>query len=258
MNSKNDLGEKNSAKETSGSLMTEAHKFSFHSDGKMRQKIYQTRMFTLVELLVVIAIIAILASLLLPALNQAKFQARSIDCKSRLRQLSQLNMMYASDFNGYIVPIGNDGTDPKVYPEILVRTGYLREWKGYPNYSPFSYDKIFQCPEVTHNPAVQGSKWSYAMNPWVSAWLDSTGLPTKPTGSSVRSTYWRIDQIPNLVLFGDGGAVQALSNSATYDLTQFRHQGTHNSSFLDGSAQSFKLFEKNDWWNKYVVNPKLK
>jgi prepilin-type N-terminal cleavage/methylation domain-containing protein len=228
------------------------------SNGKMRQAPYRIRMFTLIELLVVIAIIAILASLLLPALNQAKFQARNVDCKTRLRQLSQMNMMYSTDFNGYILPLGNDGADSKTYPIILTRTGYLREWNGYPNLTALKYEKIFQCPEEIHNPAVKGTWGMYSMNLWVTVWTQSDGLTTPPTGSAVRSRYWRIEQIPNLVLFGDGGSSRALTNSATYDLTQFRHHATHNSSFIDGSAQSFKLFEKNDWWNKYVKNPLLK
>jgi prepilin-type processing-associated H-X9-DG protein/prepilin-type N-terminal cleavage/methylation domain-containing protein len=75
------------------------------------------RAFTLIELLVVVAIIALLLSILTPALNKVKEAGRKVVCNSNVKQLGMAYTMYAQLYNGRFVPVEGDD-------EVLATGGY--------------------------------------------------------------------------------------------------------------------------------------
>lgn len=208
----------------------------------MKMSICRKPFFTLIELLIVIAIIAILASILLPALGKVKEKSKAASCTNNLRQLGLGVMIYADDHSGWA-------------PANDIKYGYQNIWNSMMVADKYAAPSALGCPSTT--------ELRYNSS-HLTAKLDSLTWQYTTYGMNrhyfyINSTYGVNDAVAfvrtvnnsSKVLLGDSAYTPLAPLNGTFTLTPVfsgnvsyglhgRHNNAANIAFADGHADSVK------------------
>jgi prepilin-type N-terminal cleavage/methylation domain-containing protein len=234
------------------------------------------RGFTLIELLVVIAIIAILAALLLPALNKGKLKAQGVQCLANHRQLCLAWRMYSDDNQDRLLYASDNPSDASTIASTWV-TGYL-QW--YNPQDPANWDpnhditkspmwpycgqslSIWKCPAdrsfVVVNGQAKPRVRSMSMNFFLggfggwdgSGFLDTAGYKlyfkqTELADPGPSKVFVFLDMRPDSIDIGNfapcmTGWPNQPASYGFYDLPGFYHHFANGFSFADGHSETHR------------------
>lgn len=221
--------------------------------------------FTLIELLITITVIALLAGMLLPALQQVRERAKSIECTGNLRQIGQACSMYNNDFGSFLLGYGSYATTCNywrtlagylsVSPNLIAAANFTARTVGRP-------PKVFSCPNLFKDyrpgyteeaPYDSAVLTAFSTNrctveeivvgaiPWIRDSNCKEYFKPDSMKRPSRVIYLTETQVGAIGFGGSGGVVSP-------DLIVYRHnqKKSINCGFVDGHVENFR-------WDKFMA-----
>ena len=205
-----------------------------HGQGKAR--------FTLIELLVVIAIIAILAAILLPALNSARERGRVASCINNMKQCITASAMYTDDHNGnLLIKYGDGNGSPSVFLLYCMVNGSQLASNGVtlaprlPNFS------VIVCPNCPTAPPAETSTDRYTWKAFYAVPY-MAGVNFVPNQTSESKAYYNVRGGSNADLCINTKAVQSASTALVYSEAYSTGSSTHHANYGLTSGEAAKMY----------------